>query len=40
MKNENWDRFLPKFKKENKAPKKKTTVTEKKYTCFTILFEN
>ncbi|KAK8796333.1 hypothetical protein WA171_004294 [Blastocystis sp. BT1] len=34
MKNENWDRFLPKFKKENKAPKKKVVVKEKKYTPF------
>ncbi|KAK8796714.1 hypothetical protein WA538_005909 [Blastocystis sp. DL] len=34
MKNENWDRFLPKFKKENKPAKKKTVVKEKKYTPF------
>ena len=39
MKNENWDRFLPKFKKENKAPKKKTTITEKKYTFLSVFLK-
>ena len=35
LKNENWDRFLPKFKKENKSSKtKKVVVKEKKYTPF------
>ncbi|KAK8830677.1 hypothetical protein WA577_004405 [Blastocystis sp. JDR] len=34
MKNENWDRFLPKFKKENKPEKKKAPIVPKKYTPF------
>ena len=35
MKNENWDRFLPKFKKENKPEKKKAPIVPKK--CVAVL---
>lgn len=35
MKNENWDRFLPKFKKENKPEKKKAPIVPKK--CVSVL---
>lgn len=32
--NENWDRFLPKFKKRNVNSKKKPTIAKKEYTPF------
>ena len=35
LKNENWDRFLPKFKRSKAPPKKKLKIKEKKpYTPF------
>ena len=36
LKNENWDRFLPKFKKRNVKRKKPTSI-KKKVGCFTSL---
>ena len=34
LKNESWDRFLPKFKKNSVQQRKKPKVTKKNYTPF------
>jgi ribosomal RNA assembly protein len=34
LKHENWERFLPKFKKKATKPKKKKKVEKKEYTPF------